>query len=331
MTNDVLTRLAEADPAQHFDPAPDEDLLARTLATPRAPTSRESSAVRRRLRVPAVAVIFAAAAVVAVALLGISRGPDSLALAARAYAQTSAGPGEIVYTLATSVRTNNLTGTLERETGTIEEWHRGTETHRLETYVSQHGTRTALDHVIDAAGVMRQVDAGGRYRIIRPSDNKDAANAIAQQQAGFIQEFRRRYERGELDPAGDVQFAGRPARRYIVAATPAAGPQPPSPQQAFYVDRDSGAPLGYTSDLQLPGGAGNSATPQARSFRVVETVRTIRRLTPTPENLRKLRTLTLPRRRDANGCIRGPVTNARNSDTAAKRDCGGTPGAKLPS
>jgi len=65
-------------------------------------------------------------------------------------------------------------------------------------------------------------------------------------------------------------------------------------------------------------------------FHVVQTVRLIERLEPTPENLARVRTLTLPRRRRADGCIRGPVTDGRNSDTASKRDCGGTPGAPLP-
>ena len=64
-------------------------------------------------------------------------------------------------------------------------------------------------------------------------------------------------------------------------------------------------------------------------MRYVLTVRTIEQLAPTPKNLGELRTLILPRRRDAEGCIRGPVSGARNSDTAIKRDCGGTPGAPI--
>jgi hypothetical protein len=63
--------------------------------------------------------------------------------------------------------------------------------------------------------------------------------------------------------------------------------------------------------------------------RWVQTVRTIEQLEPTPENLRMLRTHVLVRRRDADGCIRGPLTNARPSDTASRSDCGGTPGAPI--
>lgn len=272
-----------------------------------------------------------AIAVAAGVLLLDSRGSDAVALAAQAYAQTSATPEQIVYTLATVVRTTQTGAQAERETGRIEEWHRGGETHRIETYVSQNGTKMVLDHVIDSAGVMRQITQDGSYRIVRKTDNQDAANVIAQQQAGFVEEFRTRYEDGELDPAGDVQFAGRPARRYLVpdqADSP--GPHPPGAQQAYYIDRETGAPLGYTSTLPMGSIRTPQAGPQPFTVRYVLTVRTIKRLEPTPANLEALRTLSLPRRRDANGCIRGPITGARNSDTASKSDCGGTPGAPLP-
>jgi hypothetical protein len=59
-------------------------------------------------------------------------------------------------------------------------------------------------------------------------------------------------------------------------------------------------------------------------------VRSIEHLSATEANLAKLHTFTLSRRRDADGCVRGPVSGARRSDTAARADCGGTPGAALP-
>lgn len=331
----ALLRLADADPAAELDPAPSEDLLARLLAEPLRPQRKAPAlSVRRLLIYPAIALV--AVAVIAIVARGgdpsgspRTLGPGTLKLAAQAYAQTSARPDQIVHTVATIERTETTAAGETRETGSVEEWHRGQETHRIERY-GTGDRQVALDHVIDADGVMRQVDENGAYRIVRTSDNQDAATVIAQQQAGFVEEFRHRYERGQLDPAGDVQFAGRPAQRYLVsgntnAAAGGHGPPLPGAEQAYYIDRETSEPLGYTSTMKMnmSDGKGGS-TPTI--MRVVETVRTIERLAPTPENLRALRTLSLPRRRDANGCIRGPITNARSSDTASKRDCGGTPG-----
>jgi hypothetical protein len=354
----ALLRLADADPAGELDPAPSEDVLAHLLAQPSGPErTAPALGVHRlwlypRIALVAVAVIAVIAVVALVAdLSGSPRTltPGAYDLAAKAYAQTSAQPGEIVHTVATTERTETTAAGETRETGSIEEWHRGQETHRIERY-GTGGSQVALDHVIDADGVMRQVNADGGYRIVRKSDNEDAANVIAQQQAGFVEEFRQRYERGELDPAGDVQFAGRPARRYLVSGKDNAAPGPPGgprllgPEQAYYIDRETAEPLGYTSTMKLnqsdgisrPGPRPPLRAPRAGQrpptptiMRFVETVRTIERLEPTPENLRRLRTLSLPRRRDADGCIRGPVVSARSSDTASKRDCGGTPGAVI--
>jgi hypothetical protein len=326
-----LLRLADADPAGQLDPAPSEDLLAQLLAPPSRPGRAAPAAVARRLLLyPGIALVALVVAAV-VALVGDPSGSPRtigrLDLAAEAYAQTSAEPGQIVHTVATIERTDTTAnGRQTREPGSVEEWHRGQETHRIERY----GTSTQ-DHVIDADGVMYQVNERGGYRIIRKSDNEDAANVIAQQQAGFLEEFRQHYERGELDPAGDVEFAGQPARRYVVSAEDNAvggDPRLPGPEQAYYISRKTAEPLGYTSTIKMDIGDGTgSSTPAIMRF--VETVRTIERLDPTPDNLRTLRTLSLPRRRDADGCIRGPVENARSSDTAGKRDCGGTPGGVI--
>ncbi len=220
--------------------------------------------------------------------------------------------------------TSTASSAVQCEKGSIEEWHRGRETHCLERY----GPATALDHVIDADGVMRQITEACAYRIVRPSDNEDAADVIGQQQAGFVEDFRKRYEEGRLDPDGDVQFAGRPARRYVVSDENTSDQplvnRPPQPEQTFYIDRETGEPLGYTSIMKTGVSDGQGRTVLGL-MRYELTVRTIERLPATAENLANLRTFTLPRRRDADGCIRGPATNARGSDSAAKTDCGGTP------
>jgi|GEM_PF-5072587 len=341
MTRDHDRRLAAADPARDLRPAPSEELLARLLTRPRppAPTRR---ARRRPLLRPALALALVAAIVAVVLATSPSgpvrtSGPGALALAAQAYARTAAAPDEIVHTVATIERVGSTGSGRTVETGSIEEWHRGAETQRIERYYAADGRLlTALDHVIDADGVMRQVDQDGGYRIVRTSDNEDAANAIATQQAGFVEQFRRLYERGQLDPGGDASFAGRPAQRYVVSAeqntpkivsdgrTVDAPPSMAGPEQAFYVDRETGEPLGFTSVMRV-----NGSGPAASELRYVETVTKIERLAPTPQNLERLRTMILPRRRDAEGCIRGPVSGARSSDTATKRDCGGTPGAAI--
>jgi hypothetical protein len=341
--------LADADPARELYPTPSEELLARLLAQPRSARRAGSTRHARRLVIRPVIALAVVALVVTVVLVASPSGPvrtagrGSLALAAQAYARTSAAPDEIVHTVATIERTETTATGRTFETGSIEEWHRGGETHRIERYYSADGHLTAaLDHVIGADGVMRQVDEGGTYRIVRKTDNEDAANVIAQQQSGFVEEFRRLYERGQLDPGGTAQFAGRPAQRYVVSAeqntpktvvmngrtVPAPTAVPRGPEQAFYIDRETGQPLGYTSTMQMSMGDGRGGAVPT-TMRYVETVQTIEQLAPTPENLGKLHTFILPRRRDAEGCIRGPVTGARDSDTATKSDCGGTPGAPI--
>jgi hypothetical protein len=296
-----------------------------------APTIVKRRRRWRRTVLGSAGLVVAATAAAFVVLVGVGGESRSLALAARAYERTSAAPGQILYSRVTATRTViDDAGEHLQETITIEEWHRGRETHRIETYRSPSGKLTdALDHVISADGVMRQIDLRGAYRIVRPSDNQDAAAVIRQQQAGLIEDFRRRYKEGRLDPSGDQNFAGRPAQRYLVTPhveTIGGGRVPFEPRQYFYVDRETGLPLGYTSTLPvaMPAGAGVAAP---GSTRYVQTVGTIKHLEPTPHNLAKLHHLVLPRRRDAQGCIRGPIEDGRSSDLASKRDCGGTPGA----
>jgi hypothetical protein len=301
---------------------------------------REQPSVARPRRWGWLAAGCAAVGGVVAVVLVVTVGGQSqaLALASRAYEQTSVAPGQILYTrVVGSTVVTDASGTHPRDTVTIEEWHRGRETHRLETYRSPEGKLTAaLDHVIGADGVMRQIDEQGGYRIVRPSDNQDAASVIANQQAGVIEEFRRRYIQGRLDAAGDATFAGRPARRYVVVPQPAViapqgspfrgAPAPVEPKQAFYVDQETGMPLGYTSSLPLALPA-DGGVPQTGTTTFEETVRAVKHLTPTSNNLAKLHHFLLPRRRDAQGCIRGPVQQAHPSDSAPKHDCGGTPGA----
>jgi hypothetical protein len=316
----------------------ERDLLA---AADRWLPQRETPIARRtrwiRVAVGAAALAGVAAGVAVVLVVTVGGQSQALALAARAYKQTTVIPGQILYTRAVVITTiTDAKGTRQRDTDTIQDWHRSLESHRLEIVRSHTGKVTAaLDHVVSADGVMRQIDEQGGYRIVRPSDNHDASEVIADQQAGLIGEFRRRYEESRLKPAGDVEFAGRPAFRYTVIPKPpivAPGlrrhevPPPVEPDENYYVDRETGMPLGFTGSMAItvdPRGG----VPQPGITTSVETVQAIERLAPTSSNLAKLHRFVLPRRRDADGCIRGPVQQARTSDRAPKYDCGGTPRA----
>jgi hypothetical protein len=207
-------------------------------------------------------------------------------------------PNKIVYIHAAITDVEDTKGSTHENTLVLQEWHRGRETHRLET----DGACTSLDHVIDADGTMHQIDELGRYRVIRGSNaddaSKDAANVSADEQTGFLESLQKLYTAGILDPSEDVTFAGRPAYRFHIAATPAKGPRnrtpghgfsvtPPGPDQSYFIDRATGEPLGYTSTMQFGPAEKRTAS---------ETADRIELLDPTPENLAKLRTLTLKRR-----------------------------------
>jgi hypothetical protein len=339
--------LAEADPARELDAAPSDELLAELLAGPRPSHPARTRRGRGLLLTPLIALVLVVAVVVVILAASPSvpvrtTGRGSLALAAQAYARTRAAPDTILHTVVISEHIQTTATGRVRDTSTLEEWHRGRETHRIERFYSAAGRLSAaLDHVIDADGVMGQVDLHGGYRIVRPTENEDAANVIAQQESGFIEQFRHLYERGRLAPGGTTQFAGRPAQRYVVSAqenTPKINingrtvPAPPGmalgPEQAFYIDRETGLPLGFTSTMRMNTSDGRGGSVPT-TMRAVETVQKIEQLPAAPQNVGKLRRFILPRRRDADGCIRGPAIDAHDSDTATKRDCGGTPGAPI--
>lgn len=169
----------------------------------------------------------------------------------------------------------------------VEEWHRGREDHRVERWRNpSEGDRLwEADRLVSADGVMRQIDEEGEYRVIRPSQSEDAANVSAQRQAGFLAEFRRNAEQGQLDPA-PAEFAGRPALRYR-AGGGGGDPVRPEPVRSYYVDRETGKPLGMTTRWRI--------NPD-QVLHTTQTVEAIEELDPTPQNLAKLREFVLERR-----------------------------------
>jgi hypothetical protein len=254
-------------------------------------------AASRRRRRPALLLVPALIVAAIAALLVVNGGGSGTVPADEKEAVATLMPAatpafvtvdsnKIVYVHATTVAIDHTNGGDRKPTSVTEEWHRGRETHRLVTGTNADGSSFSLDHVIEADGTMHQVNEEGTYRVIRGSDAndaaKDAANVIADEQAGFLESFRNRYEPGSLDPSGDVTFAGKPAYRYHIAADANR-----SPDQSYYIDRTNGEPLGFTSTLDLDPSSSVTAT---------QTVDTIEFLDPTPENLAKLRTLTLKRR-----------------------------------
>jgi hypothetical protein len=237
---------------------------------------------RRRGRKPLAVLALAAAALLA-ALVLLDGGTqtndtppaDEREVAPAPVTYLSPDPDKIVYVRATSLNQ-------DRERTVLEDWHRGDETHRLIRWTDPDGKQWAVDHVITADGVMHQINEEGRYHVIRKTAGDDARTVIGQEQAGFLADFRRRFSQGTLDPA-EHTFNERPAVRYHVPRDR----KRVGPDQSYYLDRETGAPLGFTSEMSLNPG---------QRMRVKQVVDEIRVLDPTPENLAKLRELTLRRR-----------------------------------
>jgi hypothetical protein len=281
-----LQRLTKADPARGLDPTAPDELLARLVACPRRPAPPVRA--RRRALGPAIGIAAVLALVGVAALIGTPGGPRAVDLAAQAYAQTGPDTGQIVHVIASTERSEITATATTSDLGSIEEWHRGSETHRRERF-TKGGTPVTVDHLITADGTLREATPDGGSRVVPPSAGGYSAAEIAGQQQGFVGEFRQRYEQGELAAAGDVQFAGTPARRYVVTLPDGAGDG--GLAEAFYVDRETGEPLGYTSTWRgelrdLQGGS------VPTTVRFTETVRLLERLEPTPQNLRELGSFT---------------------------------------
>src|SRR4051812_19347880 len=191
MPADLMERLRAADPARDVDPAAPEALLEQ-LKTPRRAPARP----RRLLRALVLLPIAAAAATVAVLTPGAKTD-----LAARAYAQTAPAGDQILY-VRTTIETKMRAATIAKDThAVLERWQQGDR------------WRQRTD---DGEGVSEQaLDADGRLRVSEgvvamPEGAKPAA------QSDFIEDFRKRYERGTLDESGPATFDGHPARRYVV-------------------------------------------------------------------------------------------------------------------
>jgi hypothetical protein len=287
---DLLTLLREADPAERvgvdLDAPPPREVMARITAV--APRRRG----RRRLVLATVSAVAVAAAVVALVTGGSPIDP-----AARAYAQTA--PGEHILHVDLTL-TMVMTGEHPMRQRIEEQiWQYRDRTHRVETTFQEDdraGTpeRETFDHVKVGDVMWTRLD-DGEIQTLRARDGEEARFAL-QADTDFIASFRRRYASHALRDAGETQFAGRRARGYEVTdprAHVAGVRRPPIDTETYYLDAETGDPLGSVKTLALrehtlgPDGE-PKAGPKNGEMRITEVVNRIERLPLTPENRARL-------------------------------------------
>jgi hypothetical protein len=254
MPADVIERLRAADPARGVDPIAPEALLAQLKATPR----RRGAPRRALLLIPA-----AVAAAVA-ALVIPSASPD---LAARAYAQTAPAGDRILY-VRTTIDTHMRGPAVSHDTHAVRErWQQG----------ERWNERVDMDGRV--FGERRGADG-----VLRFSDGQIAPqSSVELREPSFIDEFRKRYERGTLDEGGTTTFNGRPARRYVVDEQ--------RNRAEYFLDAETGMPLGSIEQFAVyqpqRGQPLKGATPNG-TFTATIVVDAIEQLPATPANLGKL-------------------------------------------
>jgi hypothetical protein len=250
MPADVLERLRAADPARDIDPAAPEALLARLKATP--PRRRP----RRALLLVPVAVAAAAAAI-------LIPSADSN-LAARAYAQTAPAGDEILY-VRTTIDTHMRGPTITKDMHAVRErWEQG----------ERWNDRVRMDGRV--FGETRGADG-----VLRFSDGQIAPQSYVDlREPSFVEEFRKRYERGTLDESGTTTFKGRPARRYVV--------EEERSRSEYFLDAETGMPLGSVETFAVHQPEPGEATGPNGTFTATTVVDALEQLPATPANLGKL-------------------------------------------
>jgi hypothetical protein len=292
---DLITLLREADPAERLDvdldAPPPAAVLERIVA---APPRRVPCRAPRRIAIAAVALTAAVAAAVALLSPGAKFDP-----AASAYAQTAPGPHILHVVVSTSIV---MTGSHPiRQQNRDEMWQYDGRSHRMtETFQQDESDGTppheTFEYVTEG-DVLRTRLQDGEIQTLRASDG-DEARQILQVESNFVAAFRRRYEKHALRDAGATTFGGRRARAYEVtdAASPLPGlPRPPATTETYYIDAETGDPLGSTHTLALYEpelGPDRKPIPstehQSGEMRVTEVVERLERLPLTPGNLAKL-------------------------------------------
>jgi len=265
----VLEQLRAADPAADHDPPADEQLLRQLLAEPRVLPRRHRVPVRRLAAAAAVAAAVAAGIAVA------GGDPPSPDLAARAYAQTSA-VDQILYARTRTETVMTRPDGDQRSDYVAEYWNYAKRARYRTTGSDADHPATTFEMTVAEDGTVRARQTAGpaaedSWRTIRGEESLDFLRR------GFVAEFRMRYERGQLDPAGDASFAGHAAQRYVVDHD--------GLRSEYYVDAQTAQPLGVIHTFRF---AIRADGPLVGAQRTVTTVEEISHLEPTPENLAKL-------------------------------------------
>jgi hypothetical protein len=292
---DLIALLREADPAERvdvdLDSPPPAAVLERITATPPRQPRRRAP---RRIAIAAVALTAAAAAAVALLSPGAKFDP-----AASAYAQTAPGPHILHVVVSTSM---DMTGSHPiRQQNRDEMWQYGGRSHRVTETSQQDDSAGTPPHetfeYVKEGDVLRTRLQDGEIQTLRASDG-DEARQILQTESNFVAAFRRRYETHALRDAGETTFAGHRARAYEVtdAAAPSPGvTRPPSTTETYYVDAETGDPLGSSRVMALyepkigPDGKPIPSTEhQNGEMRVTEVVERLERLPLSPGNRAKL-------------------------------------------
>ncbi len=292
MTQDILERLREHDPAAELDAAPPAELLARLTAEPRSQLTapaRRSLAQRPLVRVAVAGV--ATAALLAGVSAGIN-GDASPDLAARAYAQTDASADILHVVLRgrtdivphdSSIKRSQLP---DEQAESVETWLYGREAHTVITGGGAGQKTITSDQLLGADGVLRnRLSDTGETQTLAPSDGREARQIIARSRRGFVAEFRARYERGVLDESGPTTFMGHSARRYVVegSASRLGG------REQYFLDAASGAPLGMVTELTILKPEAIATAEPLGTMRHTTVVERIEHLPATDANLAKVR------------------------------------------
>lgn len=296
---DPLLLLRRADPAERVDVDLDAPPPAAVLARITASPPRRPRRLRGRFVIAAVAGVTAAVAGASLLPAGSTIDP-----AARAYAQTA--PDEHILHVGLTL-TTVITGQRPMEQRTDEQiWQYRDRTRRVETTTQRDdraGTpeRETFDHV-KVGDVLRTRLDDGEIQTIRAGDGDEARQPL-QVDGDFIASFRRRYASDALRDVGETTFAGRRARAYEVIdpGAPTRGlRRPPVDSETYYVDAETGDPLGSVSTMALhdpefgPDGTpllGPGGKPLGRKngeMRMTEVVNRLERLPLTPDNLARL-------------------------------------------
>ena len=184
-----------------------------------------------------------------------------------------------------------------RQQDRSEMWQYGDRSHRITATSQQDDSNGTPPHetieYVKVGDVLRARMQDGEIQTTRATDGEEARQAL-QVESDFVAAFRRRYEAHALRDAGETTFAGRRARAYEVTdvASPSPGvPRPPATTETYYLDAETGDPLGSARTMALyepkltPEHKVVPSNVQSGEMRITEVVERLERLSLTPGKL----------------------------------------------